>query len=201
MSPYQFTFAIRTYVNEGSIELKSGRYTVGCPKHPVVCKRNAWDEAAGGVFAMNVVILGCGRVGSTFARLMYKDGHQVTIIDQQSEAFRRLGARFKGGRIVGNGIDEDVLKRAGIENSQVFVAVTQGDNRNIMAAQIARHVFNVPQVIARIYDPIRADRYRQLGLVTLCTTTIASGLLRDFVTGGEWGLAKDYSHEYLTANV
>lgn len=150
---------------------------------------------------MNIVILGCGRVGSTFARLMYKDGHQVTIIDIQSEAFRRLGSKYKGGRIIGNGIDEDVLKRAGIEKAQVFVAVTQGDNRNIMAAQIARHVFNVPKVVARIYDPIRADRYRQLGIVTLCTTTIASGLLRDFIGDGEWGLAKDYSQEYLAANV
>ncbi|HZP82058.1 MAG TPA: TrkA family potassium uptake protein, partial [Chthonomonadaceae bacterium] len=146
---------------------------------------------------MNIVILGCGRVGSTFARLMYHDGHAITIIDQQSEAFRRLGTKFKGNRIIGNGIDEDVLKRAGIENAQVFIAVTQGDNRNIMAAQIARHVFNVPTVIARIYDPVRADRYRQMGIVTICTTTIASGLMRDFVTTGEWGLAKDYSKEYL----
>lgn len=150
---------------------------------------------------MNVVILGCGRVGSTFARLMHKEGHHVTIIDLQSEAFRRLGQKYRGARIVGNGIDEDILKRAGIETAQVFVAVTQGDNRNIMAAQIARHVYNVPQVIARIYDPIRADRYRQLGIVTLCTTTIASGLLHDYVVDGEWGLAKDYSQEYLAANV
>ena len=150
---------------------------------------------------MNIVILGCGRVGSTFARLMYRDGHSVTIIDLQSEAFRRLGTKFKGNRIVGNGIDEDVMKRAGIEQAQVFVAVTQGDNRNIMAAQIARHVFNVPKVIARIYDPVRADRYRQLGIVTLCTTTVASGLMRDFVNTEEWGLAKDYSAEYLAAGV
>jgi trk system potassium uptake protein TrkA len=150
---------------------------------------------------MNMVILGCGRVGSTLARLMYHEGHQVTIIDLQSEAFRRLGQKYKGGRIVGNGIDEDVLKRAGIETAQVFIAVTQGDNRNIMAAQIARHVFNVPQVVARIYDPIRADRYRQLGVVTLFTTTIASGLLKDYVTSGEWGIDKDYSQEYLAANV
>jgi trk system potassium uptake protein TrkA len=150
---------------------------------------------------MNVVILGCGRVGSTFARLMYRDGHNVTIIDLQSEAFRRLGTKFRGNRIVGNGIDEDVLKRAGIESAQVFIAVTQGDNRNIMAAQIAQHVFHVPKVIARIYDPVRADRYRQLGIVTLCTTTIASGLLRDFVNTDEWGLAKDYSAEYLAQNV
>jgi trk system potassium uptake protein TrkA len=150
---------------------------------------------------MNIVILGCGRVGSTFARLMYREGHSVTIIDLQSEAFRRLGAKYKGNRIVGNGIDEDVLKRAGIEQAQVFVAVTQGDNRNIMAAQIAQHVYHVPKVIARIYDPVRADRYRQLGIVTLCTTTIASGLMKDFVNTEEWGLAKDYSAEYLALNV
>jgi trk system potassium uptake protein TrkA len=150
---------------------------------------------------MNIVILGCGRVGSTFARLMYRDGHTVTIIDLQSEAFRRLGTKFKGSRIVGNGIDEDVLKRAGIEQAQVFVAVTQGDNRNIMAAQIARHVYKVPKVIARIYDPVRADRYRQLGITTLCTTTIATGLMRDLVETDEWGLAKDYSAEYLAAGV
>src|SRR5579884_296419 len=147
---------------------------------------------------MNVVILGCGRVGSTLARLMYRDGHQVTIIDLQSESFRRLGTRFKGNRIIGNGIDEDVMKRAGIEQADAFIAVTQGDNRNIMAAQIAQHVFGVKKVIARIYDPVRADRYRQLGITTLCTTTISSGLLRDFVSTGEWGLVKDYSQEYLT---
>jgi trk system potassium uptake protein TrkA len=150
---------------------------------------------------MNIVILGCGRVGSTFARLMYRDGHNVTIIDMQSEAFRRLGTRFKGGRIIGNGIDEDVLKRAGIETADIFVAATQGDNRNIMAAQIARFVFNVPKVIARIYDPIRADRYREMGIITLCTTTIASGLMRDLVNTGEWGLTKDYSKEYLELSV
>jgi trk system potassium uptake protein TrkA len=150
---------------------------------------------------MKIVILGCGRVGSSFARLMYRDGHQVTIIDLQSEAFRRLGTRYKGARIVGNGIDEDILRRAGIEGADVFFAATQGDNRNIMAAQIAKHVFNVPRAVARIYDPIRADRYRQLGLTTLCTTTIAAGLMRDLVTTGEWGLAKDYSQEYLDLDV
>ena len=150
---------------------------------------------------MNIVILGCGRVGSTLARLMFRDGHNVTIIDLQSEAFRRLGTKFKGNRIVGNGIDEDVMKRAGIDNADVFIAVSQGDNRNIMAAQIAKHVFEVPKVIARIYDPVRADRYRQLGITTLCTTTIASGLLRDFVMTDEWGLAKDYSKDYLTLGV
>ena len=150
---------------------------------------------------MNIVIIGCGRVGSTLARMMYRDGHNVTIVDQQSESFRRLGTKFKGGRIIGNGIDEDVMRRAGIENADVLIAVTQGDNRNIMAAQIAQHIFHIPKVVARIYDPVRADRYRQLGITTLCTTTIASGLMRDFIETNEWGLAKDYSRNYLEMNV
>ena len=150
---------------------------------------------------VNIVILGCGRVGSSFARLMYREGHNVTIVDMQSEAFRRLGTKFKGNRIVGNGTDEDVLRRAGIEKADLFFAATQGDNRNIMGAQIAKHVFDVPQVIARIYDPIRADRYRQLGITTLCTTTIAAGLLRDLATTGDWGLSRDYSQDYLDMNV
>ena len=133
--------------------------------------------------------------------MMFRDGEKVTIIDLQSEAFRRLGAKYKGNRIVGNGIDEDIMRKAGIEQADIFVAVTQGDNRNIMAAQIAKHTFNVPQVIARIYDPIRADRYKQLGIVTLCTTTIASGLLRDFIIDGEWGLKKDYSSDFVAQNL
>ena len=94
---------------------------------------------------MNIVIIGCGRVGSTLARMMYRDGHNVTIVDQQSESFRRLGTKFKGARIIGNGIDEDVMRRAGIENADVLIAVTQGDNRNIMAAQIAQHIFHMSQ--------------------------------------------------------
>src|SRR6185503_20305713 len=126
---------------------------------------------------MNVIILGCGRVGSTLARLMYKEGHNVTVIDKLSESFRRLGNKYKGQRLIGNGIDEDILKRAGIESCDVFVAVTQGDNRNIMAAQIAKELFSVPRVITRINDPVRADIYRDLGIVTICGTTILSGLM------------------------
>jgi trk system potassium uptake protein len=149
---------------------------------------------------MNVIILGCGRVGSTLARTMYKDGHNVTVIDMLSESFRRLGSKFKGQRVVGNGVDEDVLKRAGIENCDVFVAVTQGDNRNIMAAQIAHTVHKVPKVLTRINDPVRAQAYREQGIVTLCGTTIFSGLMRDFISTGEWEIAKDYNEEYLASS-
>lgn len=132
---------------------------------------------------MNVMILGSGRVGSTLARQLSQEGHQVTIIDLTSDAFRRLGPRFKGQKIVGTGMDQDVLRRAGIEKADAFVAVTQGDNTNIMAAQIAQNVFHVRQVIARIYDPIRAGAYREMGISTICTTTVASGLFHSALTG------------------
>jgi trk system potassium uptake protein TrkA len=132
---------------------------------------------------------------------MYKDGHNVTVLDTAGESFRRLGQKFKGQRVIGNGTDQDVLKRAGIESCDIFVAVTQGDNRNIMASQIAHEVFGVPKVITRINDPIRADLYRSLGIVTICGTTIFSGLLRDLIETGEWNLEKDYNKEYLGLNV
>lgn len=150
---------------------------------------------------MNIIILGCGRVGSTFARLMYREGHNVTVIDYASEAFRRLGSRYRGQRVVGNGLDDDVLRRAGIENCDVFLSVTQGDNRNIMAAQIAHQVYRVPKVITRINDPIRAEAYRELGIVTICGTTILSGLLRDYVAEGVWAIEKDYNKDYIALNV
>jgi len=130
-----------------------------------------------------IVILGCGRVGSTLAKQMAGDGHDVTVIDQTSDAFRRLGTKFKGQRLVGSGLDQDLLRRAGLEQAGVFVAVTQGDNTNIMAAQIAREVFGIARVVARIYDPIRAQAYREMGITTLCTTTLAAGLIHDAALG------------------
>ena len=135
---------------------------------------------------MNIVILGCGRVGSTLARLMYNDGHHVTIIDMQSEAFRRLGTKYKGNRIVGNGIDEDVMIRAGIESADVFVAVTNFDTTNIMASQIARERFKVPRVLTRVVEPTRAHVYHELGLDTFCNTTVSAGFIRAFVEGKSW---------------
>ena len=132
---------------------------------------------------MRVVILGCGRVGSNLAKLMAQEGHEVTVIDQTSESFRvaeqRLGTRFKATRVLGPGTDLDVLRRAGIETADIFVSVTQGDNTNIMAAQIAKEAFKVPKVLTRIYDPIRAQAYQEMGVHTICTTTIAAGLMRD----------------------
>jgi trk system potassium uptake protein TrkA len=124
---------------------------------------------------VKVVIMGCGRVGAQVAAQLDGAGNDVTIIDTDSRAFRRLPANFAGETVIGTGIDEDVLRRAGIEDAQAFVAVTNGDNRNIMASQVARLLFSVPQVICRIYDPVRAETYGRLGLTTICpTTTIAS---------------------------
>jgi len=128
---------------------------------------------------MRIIILGCGRVGSTLAKMMAAENHEVTVIDQTSDAFRRLGTKFRGTRLVGSGTDADVLRRAGIEEADVFVSVTDGDNRNIMAAQLAKTVFGVPKVLTRLYDPIRAEAYGQMGIHTICTTTIAAGLMHD----------------------
>lgn len=127
---------------------------------------------------MKVVIMGCGRVGARVAILLDHAGHRVSVIDVDSRAFRRLPPDFKGETVIGTAIDEDVLREAGIEEADAFVAVTNGDNRNIMAAQVARHIFNVPEVVCRIYDPVREDAYRRLGLTTVCpTTTIAAQVL------------------------
>ncbi len=126
--------------------------------------------------ALKLVIVGCGRVGSQIAADMDRTGHQVVIIDRDPNQFSRaasrgvLTAEFKGDQVVGNGTDADVLRRAGIEDADGFVAVTEGDNRNIMAAQVAKHVFKVPRVVARIYDPERAEAYEKLGLHTICPT-------------------------------
>jgi len=128
---------------------------------------------------MKVVIMGCGRVGAQLANLLDADGHSVVVLDTNSYSFRRLLPDFNGTALVGNGIDEEALKRAGIEEADAFVAVTQGDNRNIMAAQIAKHIFNVPRVICRIYDPLRQELYSTLGLEAISPTTVFAEILRE----------------------
>lgn len=136
---------------------------------------------------MRIVILGCGRLGSTLAAILTREGHHVCVIDRDQDAFdkatQRLGPTFTQETVRGVGIDEDTLRQAGIENADVFVAVTSGDNTNTVAAQIARQRYQVPKVFARVYDPIRADAYREAGITTLCTTTIVSGLFHDLLLG------------------
>ena len=128
---------------------------------------------------MKVIIMGCGRVGARLAELLDADGHAVTILDTDTYSFRRLPPKFGGTALIGNGINEEVLKRAGIEEADAFVAVTQGDNRNVMAAQIAKHIFNVPKVICRIYDPLRQELYSTLGLETISPTTVFAEMLKE----------------------
>jgi trk system potassium uptake protein TrkA len=123
--------------------------------------------------------MGCGRVGARLAGLLESDGHSVTIIDNDSYSFRRLPAEFRGTALLGNAIDQDVLRRAGVEEADAFVALTQGDNRNIMATQVAKHIFNVPRAVCRIYDPLRRDIYEELGLETISPTTIFAQILRE----------------------
>jgi len=128
---------------------------------------------------MKVVIMGCGRTGARLAGLLDADQHQVTILDTDTYSFRRLPPDFGGTALLGNGIDEESLKKAGIEEADAFVALTQGDNRNVMAAQIAKHIFNVPKVICRIYDPIRRELYNTLDIEAFSPTTIFSQMLKE----------------------
>ncbi|MBI5651971.1 MAG: TrkA family potassium uptake protein [Chloroflexi bacterium] len=133
---------------------------------------------------MKVVILGCGRLGSHLARRFDREGHDVSVIDRTSESFARLGTDFRGTMILGTGIDEDVMRRAGIENADAFVAVTAGDNTNAMAAQIAKLIFKVPRVIARFNDPVHEDTYHTLGLMeTISPTIMGSNAIHGIVTG------------------
>ena len=118
---------------------------------------------------MHVVIMGCGRVGSTLARSLEDRNHTVAVIDSNPDAFRRLGPSFNGTKVTGIGFDQDVLDRAGIEKADAFAAVSSGDNSNIIAARVARETFGIQQVVARIYDPGRAEVYPRLGIETVAT--------------------------------
>lgn len=118
---------------------------------------------------MHVVIMGCGRVGSSLASELEAAGHSVAIIDLSREAFRRLGADFKGKTITGVGFDRDTLIEADIENADAFAAVSNGDNSNILAARVARETYGIKNVVARIYDPGRAEIYQRLGIPTVAT--------------------------------
>src|SRR3989442_15416849 len=113
--------------------------------------------------------------------MLDRSGHTVAVIDQSSDSFQRLSPEFGGETIVGNGVDEDVMMRAGIKDADAFVAVTNGDNRNIMASQIAKEILRVKKVMCRIYDPIREQTYRELGLGTFCPTTIGAQMIFDTI--------------------
>jgi trk system potassium uptake protein TrkA len=157
---------------------------------------------------MYILIIGCGRVGSELAKLLQVEGHNVVVIDKNPKSFQRLGATFNGLTITGNSFDLEVLKEAGIEKANALCVVTNGDNTNIMTAQIAKKMFKVPKVIARVYDPQRADIYKHLGLDIISGTILLAAMIRDkiiessfssfLIESGELGVleieAKDNLH-------
>ncbi len=141
---------------------------------------------------MRVVIMGCGRVGEQLARLMSEDGHDVAVIDYNSAALARLGPDFRGHRIKGVGFDRDVLLLAGIEDADGFAAMSSSDNANVVAARIARTIFQVPRVVARLYEPERAEVYRRLGLVTISSATWGAERTRELLTHAELDAVRSF---------
>ena len=128
---------------------------------------------------MYIIIVGCGRVGAELAKILQMEGHNVVIVDRKDDSFKRLGGAFNGLTLVGNGFDLEVLREAGIEKADALCAVTNGDNTNIMTAQVAKRIFKIPKVIARVYDPKRADIYRSLGIDTISGTVLFAAMIRD----------------------
>ena len=128
---------------------------------------------------MKAVIVGCGRVGASMAEALDRAGHQVVILDISTRAFDRLPSSFSGDAVRGDGTDEDVLRRAGAEEADLFLALTEGDNRNIMAAQLASEALSAHRVIAKINDPVRATAYAELGVATLCRTGLMMDVIND----------------------
>ncbi|MDH4334483.1 MAG: TrkA family potassium uptake protein [Chloroflexota bacterium] len=126
---------------------------------------------------MRVIIIGCGRVGAMTAATLDERGDHVTVIDVEQRAFTRLPSTFGGVTVRGSGTDEDVLRSAGAEMAELLIALTQGDNRNAMSAQLGKHIFGIPRVIAKINDPLRAEAYRTLGLETICRTVVLADAL------------------------
>ena len=133
---------------------------------------------------MKTVIVGCGRVGSVLADAFDRAGHQVIIIDTSTSAFDRLPGTFGGDAIRGDGTDEDTLRRAGAEDADLFIALTEGDNRNVMASQLATEALGAKRVIAKINDPLRADAYADLGLATLCRTNLMASAVSEYLQFG-----------------
>ena len=148
---------------------------------------------------MRYLIVGCGRVGSALAKLLDADNHEVIVVDENPTAFKRLGSTFRGHVVVGTGIDYDVLKRAGAHNADGFVAVTDGDNRNIMAALIAQRMFKIERVVCRIYDPPRGQMYRELGIQTVVPTTVGAKLIRDTLMQAPWDPVHSFDFGKVTS--
>ena len=151
---------------------------------------------------MHIVIMGCGRVGSTLAHILEDQGHSVAVIDQDADAFRKLRSGFKGRKVTGYGFDRDVLIEAGIEEADAFAAVSSGDNSNIISARVVRESFGIQRVAARIYDPRRAEVYQRLGIPTVATVRwTADQMLRTLLPDGAESLWRDPTGKVVLAEV
>jgi trk system potassium uptake protein TrkA len=151
---------------------------------------------------VHFVIMGCGRVGATLAHSLEEHGHTVAVIDQNPEAFRRLGSHFEGTTVTGVGFDRDTLREARVEEAYAFAAVSSGDNSNILAARVARETFGVANVVARIYDPQRAEVYERLGIPTVATVRwTADQMMRRLLPRGAASEFRDASGSVLIAEV
>src|SRR3954447_14754774 len=165
-------------------------------------RRSQADRTAPERTTVHIVIMGCGRVGSTLAHILEDKGHSVAIIDQSPEAFRRLRGGFKGRRITGFGFDRDVLVEAGIEHASAFVAVSSGDNSNVISARVARETFGIDNVVARIYDSRRAEVYQRLGIPTVATVRwTAHQMTRRLLPEGAEPLWRDPTGEVVLAEL
>lgn len=130
---------------------------------------------------MNVLIMGCGRVGARIAGILDQQGHQVTVLDTNAASFRRLPDGYQGRRLIGNGMDGPVLENSGIREMDAFLACTQGDNRNYFASMVAKEIYGVSRVLCRIYDPVREQIFRDLGLETFSPTSIGAQIMVDML--------------------
>jgi trk system potassium uptake protein len=130
---------------------------------------------------VKTIIVGCGRVGSVLADAFDRLGHEVVVVDLKTTAFDRLPSTFRGAAVRGDGTDEDTLRRAGAEGADIFMAMTEGDNRNVMSAQLATEALGADRVIAKINDPVRASAYAELGIATLCRTNLMASSVNDFL--------------------
>ncbi|MBL0344899.1 TrkA family potassium uptake protein [Candidatus Villigracilis affinis] len=142
---------------------------------------------------MKVIIMGCGRVGSQVSLLLARQGHEVIVIDHDTNALSKLGTDFKGRVVRGIGFDRNILIEAGVETAEGFVAASSSDNANIVAARIARNIFRVPRVVARLYDPVRAEVYQRLGLTTISSTAWGAERIVEVVTHNDLDVLNVFS--------
>ncbi|MCX5971377.1 MAG: NAD-binding protein [Coprothermobacterota bacterium] len=133
---------------------------------------------------MKILIIGCGRLGGVMAEYLEEDGNDVTVVDKRSTAFRLLLPTFRGKTILGNGIDQDILREAGAEGADLMIVASDSDNTNIMAALVGQRIFHIPRIMARIYHQSRISSYQEYGMETYCPTALVAGMMRESIKKG-----------------